>query len=226
MKKRIPTLLATMIGSALYSQQGLAADLASQCLLGVPSYNRPLVEGETNKLPVTINADNAKGDYPEDAVFTGNVDVQQGNSRLQADEMQLHQQQPEGQTAPVRTVDALGNVHYDDNQVILKGPKAWANLNTKDTNVWNGDYQLVGRQGRGTADLMKQRGENRYTILDNGTFTSCLPGSNTWSVVGSEVIQDREEQVAEIWNARFKLGPVPVFYSPYLQLPIGDKRRS
>ncbi len=226
MKKRIPTLLATMIGSALYSQQGLTADLASQCLLGVPSYNRPLVEGEPNQLPVTINADNAKGDYPEDAVFTGNVDVQQGNSRLKADEMQLHQQQPEGQPEPVRTVDALGNVHYDDNQVILKGPKAWANLNTKDTNVWNGDYQLVGRQGRGTADLMKQRGENRYTILDNGTFTTCLPGSNTWSVVGSEVIQDREEQVAEIWNARFKLGPVPVFYSPYLQLPIGDKRRS
>ena len=73
---------------------------------------------------------------------------------------------------------------------------------------------------------MKQRGENRYTILENGSFTSCLPGSDTWSVVGSEVIHDREEQVAEIWNARFKLGPVPVFYSPYLQLPVGDKRRS
>lgn len=226
MKKRIPTLLATMIASALYSQQGMAADLASQCMLGVPSYDRPLVKGETNDLPVTINADHAKGNYPDDAVFTGNVDINQGNSRLQADEVQLHQKQPEGQTAPVRTVDALGNVHYDDNQVILKGPKAWSNLNTKDTNVWEGDYQMVGRQGRGTADLMKQRGENRYTILENGTFTSCLPGSNTWSVVGSEVIQDREEEVAEIWNARFKVGPVPVFYSPYLQLPIGDKRRS
>ncbi|RKQ39949.1 LPS assembly protein LptD [Enterobacter sp. R1(2018)] len=226
MKKRIPTLLATLIGSALYSQQGLAADLASQCMLGVPSYNRPLIEGDTNNLPVTINADHAKGDYPDNAVFTGNVDIQQGNSRLQSDEVQLHQKQVEGQPDPVRTVDALGNVHYDDNQVILKGPKAWSNLNTKDTNVWEGDYQMVDRQGRGTADVMKQRGNNRYTILDNGTFTSCLPGSNTWSVVGSEVIQDREEQVAEIWNARFKLGPVPVFYSPYLQLPIGDKRRS
>ncbi|WP_316383237.1 LPS assembly protein LptD [Enterobacter mori] len=226
MKKRIPTLLATMIGAALYSQQGLAADLASQCMLGVPSYDRPLVEGDTNDLPVTINADNAKGNYPDNATFTGNVDINQGNSRLQADEVQLHQKQPEGAAAPVRTVDALGNVHYDDNQVILKGPKAWSNLNTKDTNVWEGDYQMVGRQGRGKADLMKQRGENRYTILENGSFTSCLPGSNTWSVVGSEVIHDREEQVAEIWNARFKLGPVPVFYSPYLQLPVGDKRRS
>ncbi len=226
MKKRIPTLLATLIGSALYSQSGMAADLASQCMLGVPSYNRPLVEGDTNKLPVTINADRAKGDYPDNAVFTGNVDIQQGNSRLQSDEVQLHQKQVQGQPDPVRTVDALGNVHYDDNQVILKGPKAWSNLNSKDTNVWKGDYQMVGRQGRGTADLMKQRGENRYTILENGTFTSCLPGSNTWSVVGSEVIHDREEQVAEIWNARFKIGPVPVFYSPYLQLPVGDKRRS
>lgn len=226
MKKRIPTLLATMIGTALYSQQGLTADLASQCLLGVPSFNRPLVEGEPGSLPVTINADNAKGNYPDNAVFSGNVDILQGNSRLQADEVQLHQKQSDGQSEPVRTVDALGNVNYDDNQVILKGPKAWSNLNTKDTNVWEGDYQMVGRQGRGKADLMKQRGQNRYTILENGTFTSCLPGSDTWSVVGSEVIQDREEQVAEIWNARFKLGPVPIFYSPYLQLPIGDKRRS
>lgn len=226
MKKRIPTLLATMIGTALYSQQGMTASLASQCMLGVPSYNRPLVKGDTNNLPVTINADDAKGNYPDDANFKGNVDVNQGNSRLRADEVQLHQKQVEGQPDPVRTVDALGNVHYDDNQVILKGPKAWSNLNTKDTNVWQGDYQMVGRQGRGNADLMKQRGENRYTILENGSFTSCLPGSNTWSVVGSEVIHDREEQVAEIWNARFKLGSVPVFYSPYLQLPVGDKRRS
>ena len=226
MKKRIPTLLATMIATALYSQQGLAADLASQCMLGVPSYDRPLVQGDTNDLPVTINADHAKGNYPDDAVFTGSVDIMQGNSRLQADEVQLHQKEAPGQPKPVRTVDALGNVHYDDNQVILKGPKGWTNLNTKDTNVWEGDYQMVGRQGRGKADLMKQRGENRYTILDNGSFTSCLPGSDTWSVVGSEIIHDREEQVAEIWNARFKVGPVPIFYSPYLQLPVGDKRRS
>jgi len=111
MKKRIPTLLATMIGAALYSQSSLADDLMSQCMLGVPSYNRPLVNGDTNSLPVTIHSDSAKGNYPDDAVFTGNVDVQQGNSRLRSDEVQLHQRQQEGQTTPFRTVDALGNVH-------------------------------------------------------------------------------------------------------------------
>ncbi|CAI2453345.1 LPS assembly protein LptD [Serratia liquefaciens] len=225
MKKSFPTLLATLIWTALYSQHALA-DLAEQCMLGVPVYDKPLVSGDPNSLPVTIHADDSRADYPKSALFTGNVNIEQGNSTLTAKQVELNQTQDAGQTEPVRTVTATGDVHYSDNQIKLKGPKAWSNLNNKDTDVYEGDYQMVGRQGRGDADKMKMRGANRYTILENGTFTSCLPGDNSWSVVGSEVIHDREEQVAEIWNARFKIGGVPVFYSPYLQLPVGDKRRS
>ncbi|HIF6626722.1 TPA: LPS assembly protein LptD [Serratia marcescens] len=225
MKKSFPTLLATMIWTALYSQHALA-DLAEQCMLGVPVYDKPLVSGDPNSQPVTINADDSRADYPKSALFSGNVHIEQGNSTLTAKEVELNQTQNPGQTEPVRTVTATGDVHYSDNQIKLKGPKAWSNLNTKDTDVYEGDYQMVGRQGRGDADKMKMRGANRYTILENGTFTSCLPGDDSWSVVGSEVIHDREEQVAEIWNARFRIGGVPVFYSPYLQLPVGDKRRS
>ncbi|AHF73630.1 Outer membrane protein required for envelope biogenesis / Organic solvent tolerance protein precursor [Candidatus Sodalis pierantonius str. SOPE] len=224
MKKRLPTLLASLIGSALYSQQALA-DLADQCLLGVPAYTKPLVNGDPNALPVYIQADKAAANYPEHALFSGNVDIEQGNSTLTADEVQLTQRQEQNQ-APLRTVTATGNVNYASNEIKLQGPKAWSNLNTKDTDVYQGNYQMVGRQGRGDADTMKQRGDNRYTVLENGSFTSCLPGDDSWSVVGSEVIHDREEQVAEIWNARFKIGKVPVFYSPYLQMPVGDKRRS
>lgn len=197
-----------------------------QCMLGVPVYDKPLVSGDPNSQPVTINADDSRADYPKSALFSGNVRVEQGNSTLTAKEVELNQTEKPGQTEPVRTVTATGDVHYSDNQIKLKGPKAWSNLNTKDTDVYEGDYQMVGRQGRGDADKMKMRGANRYTILENGTFTSCLPGDDSWSVVGSEVIHDREEQVAEIWNARFRIGGVPVFYSPYLQLPVGDKRRS
>ncbi|MBQ4796819.1 LPS-assembly protein LptD, partial [Pectobacterium versatile] len=104
--------------------------------------------------------------YPDSAVFTGNVNVERGNRVLTADQVQLNQKPQPGQTDPIRTVTAIGNVHYDDNQVILKGPRAWSNLNTKDTDVENGDYLMVGRQGRGDADKMKQRENNRYTILD------------------------------------------------------------
>lgn len=226
MNKRLPTLLTTMIGSALYSQHSLADDLMSQCMLGVPSYNRNLINGPSNQQPITIHADKAKANYPDNAEYSGKVQVEQSNSFLTADTVHLKQQQTTHNNTPVRLVDAEGNVHYDDNQVILQGPKGWSNLNTKDTNVWDGDYQMVGRQGRGFANEIKLRGNNRFTILKNGNFTTCLPGDNSWSVEGSEIIEDHQQQLAEIWNARLKLGSVPIFYSPYLQLPIGDRRRS
>ena len=40
------------------------------------------------------------------------------------------------------------------------------------------------------------------------------------------MIQHIDEEYAEIWHARFKVLGMPVFYSPYLQFPIGDRRRS
>lgn len=227
MKKRYPTLLATTVWMALYSQNALADNpLAEQCMLGVPMYERPLVSGDPNSLPVHIESDDSQVNYPASAIFTGNVVIEQGNRLLKSDEAELHQTPQEGQPDPLRTVTATGNVRYDDNMIKLSGPKAWSNLNSKDTDLYEGQYQMVGRQGRGQADVMKVRENNRYAILENGTFTSCLPGDNSWSLVGSEIIHDSEEELAEIWNARFKIGPVPVFYSPYLQFPTGNKRRS
>ncbi|PHM28982.1 LPS assembly protein LptD [Xenorhabdus budapestensis] len=222
MNKCYPTLLATMVWAALYSQQA-HADLAAQCMLGVPVYDKPIITGDPNKLPIHIQSDDTHGEYPSAVEFVGNVDIQQGNKTLTADRVRFEQTED---SVPVRTMTATGNVRYDDPQIILKGPRAWSNLTTKDTDVEQGKYQMVGRQGRGNADKMMLRNENRYTILNNGVFTSCLPGNDSWSVAGSEVILDRQEEVAEIWNARFRVANVPVFYTPYLQLPIGDKRRS
>ncbi len=213
-----------MVWAAIYSQQA-HADLAQQCMLGVPVYTKPIVKGDPNDLPIHITAEDVRGEYPNFVEYEGNVDIQQGNQTLTADKVKLTQTETAGEL-PVREVTATGNVHYDDPQIILKGPSAWSNLDNKNTDVNDGNYMMVGRQGRGDATKMKMRGENRYSIMENGTFTTCLPGNNSWSVAGSEVIIDREEEVAEIWHARFKVGDVPIFYSPYMQLPIGNKRRS
>lgn len=83
-------------------------------MLGVPSYDRPLVEGRHGDLPVTINADHAKGNYPDNAVFTGNVDINQGIVASAPTKFSCISSRPRA-AQPVRTVDALGNVHYDDN---------------------------------------------------------------------------------------------------------------
>ncbi|WP_127959860.1 LPS assembly protein LptD [Serratia microhaemolytica] len=225
MKKSFPTLLATLVWAAIYSQQ-LQASLAEQCMIGVPVYDKPIITDDPDTLPVTVYSEQSQAEYPNNVLFTGNVHVEQGNSTLLAKQVELRQVNKLDQQQPLRTVTATGDVHYADHQIQLSGERAWSNLASKDTDVYQGDYQLVGRQGRGAAEKIKLRDQNRYTVLKEGSFTTCLAGDNSWLVVGSEVIYDREEEIIEIWNARFNIAGIPVFYSPYMQLPVGSNRRS
>ncbi|MGP1947037.1 MAG: LPS assembly protein LptD [Arsenophonus sp. NC-PG7-MAG3] len=223
-KKKHPILFATIILVTVHSQQ-IHADLKKECMIGVPVYTKSIMKGNLNDFPIHITARDVLGKYPHFIEYKGNVDIQQGNQTLTANKVRLTQTKTNSQKS-LRTVIATGNVHYDDPEIILKGSKARLNLNNKDIDIENGNYLMVGRLGRGYANKIKLRARNRYTILEKGMFTSCLPDNNSWSIVGSRIILDHQEQVAKIWNARFSLAKIPIFYSPYLQLPIGNKRRS
>ncbi|AEW44305.1 LPS-assembly lipoprotein [Serratia symbiotica str. 'Cinara cedri'] len=225
MKTKFSILLVTIIWTVLYSQHTLA-NLANQCMLGISPYDHPVINTKTDTQPITIDADKLYAQYPQSILFTGNVNIKKGNNTLIAQQVKINQIPHQEQKYIVRTVTATGDVHYSDPQVFLIGRKAWLNLNTKDTDIYKGYYHMVGRQGRGIANKIKIRGANRYTIIENGTFTSCLPGDDSWIISGSKIIHDRLEQLTEVWNAKLHIGGIPVFYSPYIKLPIGDKRRS
>lgn len=215
------TLISLSILTALYSQTALA-DLRSQCLLGVPKFSGEVVQGNPNDLPVYIEADDAEINQPTSAIYKGNADLKQGNRHLIADSVEV-KQTGEGQ-ALQRLAYVRGGFDYKDEQINMLGQNADFNLDSKDGNVTDADYQLVGRQGRGKAQAIELRNDTR--VMRNATFTSCLPNDNAWAVDASEITQHIKEEYAEMWHARFKVLGVPVFYTPYLQLPIGDRRRS
>ena len=215
------TLISLSIFTALYSQAGFA-DLREQCLLGVPKFTGEPVQGAINDQPVYIEADDALINQPTSAVYRGNVDLKQGTRHLVADSVEVMQQ---GDANNLQRIARLqGGFDFKDDQINLKGQDAEFNLNSRDGNVTGADYQLVGRQGRGTAQDIELR--SNYRLFKNATFTSCLPGDNAWTIDAKEVKQHIQEEYAEMWHAKFKILGVPVFYTPYLQLPIGDRRRS
>lgn len=215
------TLISLAILTALYSQQSLA-DLHEQCLMGVPKFRGEVVTGDVNSLPVYIEADNAEINQPNDATYQGNVDLKQGNRHLLAQSVQV--KQSGNQPTPLRMAYVRNGFDYKDNQINMLGNDAEFNLDSHDGNLTNSEYEFVGRQGRGKADNITLH--NNYRVMKNATFTSCLHGDNAWAVDASEIRQYVKEEYAEMWHARFKVHGVPVFYTPYLQLPIGDRRRS
>ena len=221
MKKNTYTLISLSILTALYSAESMA-DLAKQCLYGVPHFTGEVVSGNPNDLPVYIEADQAEITQPRSGIYKGRVDVKQGNRHLQSEEVEV-QQQGSGDNVQ-RYAFARGGFDYRDNQINLLGDDAKIHLNTKDTDVRNAHYQLVDRQGRGSAESVELRDD--YRVMKNATFTSCLQDDHSWSIYADEMRQHVKEEYAEMWHARFKVQGVPVFYTPYLQLPIGDRRRS
>ena len=221
MNKNTYTLISLSILTALYSADS-AADLAKQCLYGVPHFTGEVVSGNPNDLPVYIEADQAEITQPRSGIYKGRVDVKQGNRHLQSAEVEV-QQQGSGDNVQ-RYAFARGGFDYRDNQINLLGDDAKIHLNTKDTDVRNAHYQLVDRQGRGSAESVELRDD--YRVMKNATFTSCLQDDHSWSIYADEMRQHVKEEYAEMWHARFKVQGVPVFYTPYLQLPIGDRRRS
>ena len=221
MNKNIYTLISLSILTALYSAES-TADLAKQCLYGVPHFTGEVVSGNPNDLPVYIEADQAEITQPRSGIYKGRVDVKQGNRHLQSAEVEV-QQQGSGDNVQ-RYAFARGGFDYRDNQINLLGDDAKIHLNTKDTDVRNAHYQLVDRQGRGSAESVELRDD--YRVMKNATFTSCLQDDHSWSIYADEMRQHVKEEYAEMWHARFKVQGVPVFYTPYLQLPIGDRRRS
>ena len=221
MNKNTYTLISLSILTALYSAES-TADLAKQCLYGVPHFTGEVVSGNPNDLPVYIEADQAEITQPRSGIYKGNVDVKQGNRHLQSAEVEV-QQQGSGDNVQ-RYAFARGGFDYQDNQINLLGDDAKIHLNTKDTDVRNAHYQLVDRQGRGSAESVELRDD--YRVMKNATFTSCLQDDHSWSIYADEMRQHVKEEYAEMWHARFKVQGVPVFYTPYLQLPIGDRRRS
>ena len=228
MKKLSLSLIAIAVTFSLYNYNnpsyaiGLPKNDTSNptCFVDVPKFERPLVNGDINTLPVNTDADEFEGLYPNLATYKGNVYVEQGNRSAKANKVTIDTNDENN-----RMVTLDGDITYQDNLIQIKGDHALMNLNNNDANMYPSEYHLVGRLGRGKADEMKLE-KNRYVILKNGSFTSCPVDDSTWNIKGTTVIHDNEEQLLEVWNAIFSIGKIPVLYTPYLQLPTGDKRRS
>lgn len=214
MKKALLLLLFIVATSPRCTQ---AIDLCTQCLLGVPPAVPFLQRADQHPLPLMITAQQGILQGESQACFFGDVTVWQGQWRLLSERLQLD-------NAPPRVIQATGDVRYADPTIHLRGREATYTVDNKLLLMQAVDYQCVGRQGRGHAARLQQ--SDRYRVIQQGSFTTCLPGDNSWQIKGSKLVIDSQQQIAEIWHARFLIAGCPVLYSPYWQLPIGDQRRS
>ncbi|MBP2700209.1 LPS assembly protein LptD [Photobacterium lucens] len=236
------SLLATMIGLAIYgpamaedatslhkdinNKHAVAEDQSTNEAIA----NDPLamVRGvciapkdrkeDTNNLPIHIEADSAKAQNEHQAVYTGDVIVQQGTRTIAADKVTLKQ--------PENIVTAKGNVFYHDGGIEMEAKQLQSDLDTKDSQMDDAVYRMTCQAGRGEAEQIDKRnvdGTQFYKMKD-GTYTTCPEGDKSWRFAAGSLERDGESPFADLYNARFEVLDVPVFYLPWLRVPVTDER--
>ncbi|WP_394245242.1 LPS assembly protein LptD [Vibrio astriarenae] len=215
------TLLATSISAALYIPQAIASNDSGSSVQELPTKDQCLVSDQEvediNQLPINVEADSLEAINGEKAIYQGNVIVTQGNRKMTADSVTLHQDE--------NIVVATGNVSFNDGQFKSTSDKATNNLTTTEISLENTKYEMLCEQGRGDAVYITKDGRGVYELSD-GTITSCPEGDNSWKMKASSIEVNSDEQQATLYNPRFEVLDVPIFYMPYMTLPLSDARKT
>jgi len=151
------------------------------------------------------------------ASLAGDVVMRQGSMQVQADEASLHQAENRG--------ELNGNVRLRDNGALLVGDHAELQLDTGEAKVDNAEYVIHKSNIRGNA-LYAKRAEDAIIRLKDGTYTTCEPSSNAWTIKGNNITLNPATGFGTATNVTLRVKDIPVLYTPYIYFPIDDRRQS
>ncbi|QQE89262.1 LPS-assembly protein LptD [Azotobacter chroococcum] len=151
------------------------------------------------------------------ASIAGDVVLRQGSMQVEADEARLHQLENKGEVA--------GNVKMRDKGILVVGDRAELQMDNGEVRVDNAEYVIHGAHARGSA-LIAKREETAIIRLRDGTYTTCEPGSNAWTLKGKNIKLNPATGQGSATNVTLRVKDLPVFYTPYIRFPIDDRRQS
>ncbi|MCG6965095.1 MAG: LPS assembly protein LptD [Chromatiaceae bacterium] len=168
--------------------------------------------------PIDVSADAAVAEFnTEQLTFSGNVELTQGEMRMQADQMVLNRATDE--------VHAKGNFLLIRPDVRLAGDAADYQLKTRQGRVEQASYRVPAMRARGDAERGELLGDGRSSY-SNITFTTCAPGDVSWLLSANALELDQQEGMGIARHATLRFMNVPILYAPIFSFPIDDRRRS
>ncbi len=215
----VPALTPAIVQAAPLTPPPATGILDGLCYDYVPKIEKLAPGKDANAQPVEVDADRLEAKQGGTAVYQGDVKVRQGVRKFDSDYAELDQKS--------RDVIAIGNIYYNDGQITVTSDKTLkSNLDTKNSELEEGKYQVHGSPVRGSADRVTMTNNNQNITLEGAQYTTCPPGQEVWTLKAGSIDIDQTEVFGEAWNASLWLYDYPVFYFPYINFPIKDERKT
>jgi LPS-assembly protein len=187
------------------------------CATAVPVRpdKKTLVDPRT--APIKLTADQVELVREGISTFTGNVEISRSYQKIEADKVVYDK--------PANTVEATGNVTFQDLDTTIKGASAKVDLETDQGEYVDTEYRLHYKHARGTADTIR-REQPAVLNLENITYTTCDAGNQDWVLSSEKLDLDTDKKVGVARNATLRFKGVPILYTPYISFPLSNERKS
>ncbi len=185
-------------------------------LCSIPNFN--FVETETDGASVTeVEANRLSRSENELMLFSGEVILKQDGQIIRADEILYN-----GQT---EKLEASGAVVFEKPDIRLSTEKLSLDRIADNGELINPKFEMSSRHGRGEASNIKIIDGSR-SRFSNILYTTCDAGDQDWYFTGKELDIDDESGIGSALHTTIYFQDIPIFYFPYFQFPIDDRRMS
>ncbi len=167
---------------------------------------------------ISAHADETDTDIPNQvSMLKGNVQVRQGYRYLRADSATLKKNPQQ--------VTMEGNVTLREPGLLLLGDRADVMVDEKTAQLENVQYLMHQEHIHGSAQSLS-RSETGVVSMIDADYSYCPVGSEQWSLQAGSLTLDPNDSQGRARDVTLRVKDVPVFYTPYLQFPLGDQRMS
>lgn len=179
---------------------------------------RDWLDAQTKPAGLPLRANAAESEWVGNIVkLDGEIIVTQGDTKLTATAGEFNR--------ATGVAQLRGNVVLRQPGIRITGSEGALNIENNNGTLQNARFLDYKTGARVTADKLRRKGEN-VLVLRNASYTTCPPDDEDWRLRAKRIRLDRETGRGVATHALLKAGPVPVFYSPYLDFPIDDRRQT
>jgi LPS-assembly protein len=172
-------------------------------------------EMDPEKANIFGTADYSEAEKQTKFIMRDDVRLTQGRRSFRADTFTFDK--------VTREAELDGNIQVREPGLLLRADKAYVDTNTGNARLDNARFVLYETRVRGRAESLEKFGDT-IIRLDQGTFTSCEPGDNTWLIKGSNITLHNDKHFGTAKHMRLHVKDVPIAYAPYFRFPIGPDR--
>ena len=176
----------------------------------------PMAFGSPDQGSLFLRADRLEGTKTR-VEASGNVELRGRRETVLAESLSYDVQTQE--------IHAQGNVVLRQGNDFVRGPELTFKRDTETGAFVSPTFQVGDVGARGDAERITFLGPNLYEVI-RGRVTTCVAPREDWFLRASEIDIDTEKKIGVAHDARLDFMGVPILYSPWLEFPLSNERKS